>query len=279
MPERGFLPYRWKGYNEGLLLYVLGLGSPTFPLREESYLAWTSTYRWKRLYKHEFLYGGPLFMHQLSHLWIDFRGIQDAYMRAKGIDYFENSRRATYVQQAYAIRNPKRFAEYGEHLWGITASNGPGPATHRVNGVTRRFLGVPGAGRALRAGRRNARAVGDGGVAAVRTGNRPANPSALSGPLPQHAARIRTRVQRQPDVSRIAAAPCRLDFARTLRARSGPGRADDRKLPLRPAVAAHAALSLRCGRAPAGRLQPWLADWRSRMTAQAPTAVVPCGCR
>jgi hypothetical protein len=140
-PERGFLRYRWTGFNEGLLLYVLGLGSPTYALPEESYLAWTSTYRWKTLYGREFLYGGPLFMHQLSHVWIDFRGIQDAYMRARGIDYFENSRRATYVQQAYAIRNPKRFAGYGEHLWGITASNGPGPATRRVNGVTRRFLG------------------------------------------------------------------------------------------------------------------------------------------
>jgi hypothetical protein len=140
-PERGFLRYRWQGYNEGLLLYVLGLGSPTFPLPEESYLAWTSTYRWKTLYGQAFVYGGPLFMHQLSHLWVDFRGIQDAYMRAKGIDYFENSRRATYAQQAYAIRNPKGFAGYGEHLWGITSSNGPGPATRRVNGVTRRFLG------------------------------------------------------------------------------------------------------------------------------------------
>ncbi len=67
-------------------------------------------------------------MHQLSHIWIDFRGIQDAFMRRHGIDYFENSRRATYVQQQYAIRNPKRFLDYGEHGWGITASNGPGPA-------------------------------------------------------------------------------------------------------------------------------------------------------
>jgi hypothetical protein len=140
-PERGFIRYRWEGYNEALLLYVLGLGSPTHALPKESYLAWTSTYRWKTLYGHAFLYGGPLFMHQLSHLWIDLRGIQDAWMRAHGSDYFENSRRATYVQQAYAIRNRKRFAGYGEHLWGITASNGPGPAVRRVHGVTRRFLG------------------------------------------------------------------------------------------------------------------------------------------
>jgi hypothetical protein len=120
---------------------VLGLGAPTFPLPDESYEAWTATYRWTKLYGHEFLYGGPLFMHQLSHLWIDFRGIQDAFMRVKCIDYFENSRRATYVQQAYAIRNPKRFVDYGPYAWGLTASNGPGPITRRMNGVTRRFLG------------------------------------------------------------------------------------------------------------------------------------------
>ena len=120
---------------------MLGLGSPTHPLPRTSYRAWTSTYRWKKLYGHEFLYGAPLFMHQLSHVWIDFRGIQDAFMRRHAIDYFENSRRATYVNQQYAIRNPKGFRDYGEHAWGITASNGPGPATRRVGGMTRRFLG------------------------------------------------------------------------------------------------------------------------------------------
>src|SRR5882762_7366635 len=77
-PERGFLPYRWEGYNEGLLLYVLGLGSPAHALPKESYLGWTSTYRWKTLYGHEFLYGGSLFMHQLAHVWTDFREIKDA---------------------------------------------------------------------------------------------------------------------------------------------------------------------------------------------------------
>ena len=131
-PETGFLRARWQGYNEALILYVLGLGSPTHPLPEKSYRAWTSTYRWKKLYGHEFLYGAPLFMHQLSHVWIDFRGIQDAFMRRQAIDYFENSRRATYVNQQYAIRNPKGFRDYGQHAWGITASNGPGPTTRRV---------------------------------------------------------------------------------------------------------------------------------------------------
>jgi hypothetical protein len=76
-PESGFLPYRWQGYDEALFLYLLGLGSPTYPLPKESYTQWTSTYEWKKIYGHEFLYSGPLFTHQISHLWIDFRGIQD----------------------------------------------------------------------------------------------------------------------------------------------------------------------------------------------------------
>jgi hypothetical protein len=138
-PESGFLRYRWEGYSEALLLYVLGLGSPTYPLCDESYPAWTKAYRWKKLYDIEFLYAGPLFIHQLSHVWLDFRGIQDAYMRGRGIDYFENSRRATYVQQRYAIRNPRKFAGYGEHSWGITACDGPGPLARGIGGAGRAF--------------------------------------------------------------------------------------------------------------------------------------------
>ena len=139
-PESGFLKYRWEGYSEALLLYALGLGSPTFPLPEKSYRAFTETYKWKKLYGIEFLYAGSLFMHQLSHVWIDFRGIQDEFMRGKGIDYFENSRRATYIQQKYAIRNPKKFAGYNENCWGVTASDGPGPANRKIKGVERKFF-------------------------------------------------------------------------------------------------------------------------------------------
>jgi len=138
-PETGFIKYRWTGYSEALILYILGLASPTFPLPAESYSAWTRTYKWKNLYGHEFLYAGPLFIHQLSHMWIDFRGIQDEYMRGKAIDYFENSRRAVYAQQQYAIRNPKRFKGYCEYIWGVTASDGPGPAKRRINGRVVRF--------------------------------------------------------------------------------------------------------------------------------------------
>jgi hypothetical protein len=138
-PESGFIRYRWQGYNEALILYVLGLASPTHPLPEESYRAWSETYKWRKLYGYDFLYAGPLFIHQLSHMWIDFRGIQDEYMRKRAIDYFENSRRATYIQQQYAIRNPRGFKGYGEHIWGLTASDGPGPATKKVGGKLRRF--------------------------------------------------------------------------------------------------------------------------------------------
>jgi len=139
-PESGFLPYRWEGYDEALLLYVLGLGSPTHPLSAESYQAWASTYQWTTVYGLEYLYAGPLFTHQLSHVWVDFRGIQDAFMREHGIDYFENSRRATLVQQQYGIRNPRGFAHYGELCWGLTASDGPGPVTLHLDGAEREFF-------------------------------------------------------------------------------------------------------------------------------------------
>jgi hypothetical protein len=138
-PETGFLRNRWCGYSEALLLYALALGSPTYPIPPSSYRAWSVTYRWKKLYGLEFLFAAPLFVHQVSHLWIDFDGIQDDFMADKGIDYFENSRRATHVQQRYAIRNPRGFEGYGEFTWGISASDGPGPAVRRIGGEVRRF--------------------------------------------------------------------------------------------------------------------------------------------
>jgi hypothetical protein len=147
-PGHGFLKYRWEGYDEAIILYVLGLGSPTLPLPRESYDAWLSTYAWRKIYGHELVHAGPLFVHQMSHLWIDFRGIQDRYLRERGLDYFENSRRATHVQQEYAVRNPRGFEGYSRNCWGLTASEGPGPKMLRLNGVWRRFYdyvarGVP----------------------------------------------------------------------------------------------------------------------------------------
>jgi hypothetical protein len=138
-PTSGFLPHRWRGYDEATFLYLLGLGSPTYPLPVESYAAYTSTYCWKNIYDYEHVYAGPLFVHQFSHIWVDFRGLQDDFMRSRGIDYCENSRRATFVHQQYAIRNPLQFRHHCDCCWGLTASDGPGPATLRIDGIERRF--------------------------------------------------------------------------------------------------------------------------------------------
>jgi hypothetical protein len=75
----------------------------------------------------------------MSHLWVDFRGLRDAFMRDHHTDYFENTRQATYVQREYAVRNPLEFAGYGEHCWGFTACDGPGWARRMVDGVERTF--------------------------------------------------------------------------------------------------------------------------------------------
>lgn len=125
LPEKGFLEHRWQGYDEALLLYLLGMGSTEHPLPSESYQAYTSSYRWEALYGYQLLHAAPLFVHQFSHVWIDFRGIRDEFMRAHDMDYFENSRRAAYVHQQHAIQNPSQFEGYGEFAWGITASEGP----------------------------------------------------------------------------------------------------------------------------------------------------------
>jgi hypothetical protein len=140
-PESGFLPCRWQGYSEALILYVLGLGSPTHALPTDSYLAATETYDWRSIYGQELLYAGPLFIHHLSQCWIDCRGIQDEFMRGHGIDYFENSRRATYMQREYAARNPRGWAGYSASNWGISASDGPGPARRVYAGRRRTFYG------------------------------------------------------------------------------------------------------------------------------------------
>jgi hypothetical protein len=140
-PESGFLFYRWdNGYSEAHILYILALGSPTFPIDPLGYRQWISTFKNQVIYGYNHLYSGPLFIHQMSHQFLDFRGIHDDFNREAGIDYFENSRRATYVQRQYAIENPMQFAHYGEHNWGFTASDGPGPATLELNGVQRVFF-------------------------------------------------------------------------------------------------------------------------------------------
>lgn len=140
-PETGFIPAEWEGYNEGMMVYLLGMASPTHPIDPEAYNVWCSTYD---------LSFGPnggephlgfhaLFGHQYNHVWIDYRGIADAYMRAKGLDYFENSRRATLAQRNYAIANPMGFKGYDQDVWGLTACDGPADVTLEIEGVSRQF--------------------------------------------------------------------------------------------------------------------------------------------
>ena len=140
-PECGFLNYGWQGYNEALVLYALGMGSPSHPLTAASFEAWTVTYQWENLYGIDFLVAGPLFVHEFSHAWLDLRGIRDRFMREKNCDYFENSRRAVQVQRQYAIRNPRGFAGYGQDCWGLSAGDGPSVEPQVVAGRRQTFYG------------------------------------------------------------------------------------------------------------------------------------------
>jgi hypothetical protein len=116
-PEIGFLPYHWDYYSELMMMYLLGLGSLTYPLRPETWNSWKRT---------TFEYDGlryigsfaPLFVHQYSQAWFDFRNKRDKYA-----DYFENSKIATEVHRRFCLELGKQFRDYGDDLWGITASD------------------------------------------------------------------------------------------------------------------------------------------------------------
>jgi len=142
-PEHGFLDYDWIGYNEGMIVILLALGSPTFAVEPAAWDAWTSRYdaSWGTAYGQPHLGFPPLFGHQYSHLWVDFRQIRDRYLQAHGLDYFENSRRATLAQRAYAIANPGGWRGYGANVWGLTACDGPGDMTLTIDGQPRVFHG------------------------------------------------------------------------------------------------------------------------------------------
>ncbi len=138
-PETGFIKSDWHGYDESMILHILALGSPTHPIDPSIWTNYTSTNRWGTFYGQQHTGFAPLFGHQYSHVFVDFRGIRDAYSSARGIDYFENSRRATLAQRAYAIDNPLGWAGYGEDVWGLTAADGPIDRELPYNGQIRRF--------------------------------------------------------------------------------------------------------------------------------------------
>ncbi len=142
-PENGLHHMGWSGYNEALFLYILAAGCGMENV-EMSYNSWLSTYKWETPYEGlSHVAFPPLFGHQFSHAFIDFRGLADSYMKQKGIDYFENSRRATYVQRQYAIDNQYGWVGYDSLCWGVTASDGP---TEKYNFNGKNFLGYAGRG-------------------------------------------------------------------------------------------------------------------------------------
>jgi len=129
-PSTGFQNFgKWTGYNEAMILYVLAIGSPTHPVPGTDWNVWTSNYNWSSPFPLQlpaYATFAPLFGHQYSHCWIDFRYTQDAYMRGKGSTYFQNSRLATLAQIEYArINGLIHSRDESDSLWGFTASDGP----------------------------------------------------------------------------------------------------------------------------------------------------------
>ena len=140
-PESGFLPRDWTAYNEAMLIYILALGAAWDPAPPSSWAAWLATApaAWSAVENIPQLAFPPLFGHQYSHVWIDFRNIRDSFCRAHDIDYFENSRRAVRAQHAYAIRNPMGWKGYGPLQWGLTACDGPADVALGSGGARRQF--------------------------------------------------------------------------------------------------------------------------------------------
>jgi hypothetical protein len=141
-PESGLIARNWDGYNEGMAVYVLALAAPIHRVPPGSWSEWTRPYPnyWRGSGPARHLAFGPMFGHQYSHIWVDFRGIRDAPMRAAGFDYFENSRRATFANRAYCAANPMRWDGYSSDVWGLTACDGPADATLPFKGEQRTFF-------------------------------------------------------------------------------------------------------------------------------------------
>jgi hypothetical protein len=141
-PEKGFIPHQWDRYNEATLLYLLALGSPTFAIPAAVWTRYTREFdkSWGVHWGQEHMHFPPMFGHQYSHVWVDFQGIADPWLRAKGIDLHENSRRATIAQRNYAIANPDGWAGYDGEVWGLTACDGPGDFKRVIDGRERTFF-------------------------------------------------------------------------------------------------------------------------------------------
>lgn len=142
-PEQGLIPANWVGFNEGMFVNILALGSPTHPGPADLWQQWTANYGefWRGEGPTRRIAFAPLFPGQYSQIFVDFRGIRDAVMRGAGFDYFENSRRETYSNRAYCIVNPMGWRGYSGSLWGLAACDGPGDFRLPYRGEARQFFG------------------------------------------------------------------------------------------------------------------------------------------
>lgn len=120
-PEIGFWG-NWDMYAEQLMMYVLGVASEIYPISKEMYYKFKRPKNdYKGIKDIIFSYGGSLFTYQYSHAWIDFKGKKDI----EGVDWFENSRKATLANREYCINNMDKFKTFNKNSWGLTACVGP----------------------------------------------------------------------------------------------------------------------------------------------------------
>jgi hypothetical protein len=142
-PGGGLIPANWVGFNEGMFVNILALGSSAHPAPDNLWQQWTGNYAsfWRGEGPTRRIAFAPLFGHQYSHIFIDFRGIRDAVMRDAGFDYFENSRRETWADRSYCTANPMRWRGYSADVWGLTACDGPGNFELPYMGDKRTFYG------------------------------------------------------------------------------------------------------------------------------------------
>jgi hypothetical protein len=143
-PESGqLIPANWVGFNEGMFVNILALGSPTHPAPANLWEQWTAPYPkfWRGEGPTRRVAFAPLFPGQYSQIFIDFRGIRDAVMRGAGFDYFENSRRETYANRAWCVANPLQWDGYSKDVWGLSACDGPGGGVFEFKGTKRAFMG------------------------------------------------------------------------------------------------------------------------------------------
>ena len=136
-PELGFIPSRWDYYSELMMMYLLGMGSASHPLNKDAWFAWKRmTFEYEGLrYIGSF---APLFVHQYSQAWFDFRNKRDQFT-----DYFQNSVVATEAHRIFCVDLNVQFPDYSNALWGITASDsergyvvwGGPPATGPIDGT------------------------------------------------------------------------------------------------------------------------------------------------